>query len=119
MEEVEILEKVEIEDKNRYEESIKAFADTLGERISSLKDKAHEVEQSARSSYNEKIELMNEKRKSLMNHYKDIRETSEARWNEIKHDTSDRVDEIKHETNKAYTGIKNGFSYLFETLKNA
>ena len=66
MEDVEILENVNIDNKNKYEESIKAFADKLEEKINHLKEKKQEVEQSARDSFNEKIELLKKKRQYLL-----------------------------------------------------
>ncbi|WP_425391946.1 hypothetical protein [Ekhidna sp.] len=60
-----ILNEAEIDHKNKYEESIKAFADKLEEKIEFLKGKASEVESSAKESYDNRIELLKEKKEAF------------------------------------------------------
>ncbi|MEQ9467364.1 MAG: hypothetical protein RLN88_08125 [Ekhidna sp.] len=118
MKEVKILEEANVDEKNKYEESIKAFADKLEERIDYLKGKASDVETSAKESYHKKIDQLKEKKEEFLRQYENIKETSEGKWEEIKGEVSLKVDKIKGETETAYTGIRSGFSYLFDKFKN-
>ena len=118
MDEAKILDEANIDHKNKYEESIKTFADKLEEKINFLKGKAGEVEQSAKVTYHNRVELLKEKKEALTDHYEKIKETSESKWNDVKSEASKKVNEVKAETETAYTGIRDGFSYLFDKLKN-
>lgn len=118
MEEAKILDEANIDHKNKYEESIKAFADKLEEKINFLKGKANDVEESAKDTYHNRIELLKEKREALTKEYEKIRNTGESMWSEIKGEVSEKVKEIREETETAYTGIRDGFAYLFGKFKN-
>ncbi|WP_420575365.1 hypothetical protein [Ekhidna sp.] len=118
MEEAKILDEANIDHKNKYEEAIKTFADKLEEKINFLKGKADKVEHSAKDTYNERIELLKQKREALSKEYEKVKNTGENKWQEIKGEASEKVKEIRTETETAYTGIRDGFSYLFGKFKN-
>lgn len=107
------------ENKNKYEERIKEFADNLQASITQLKDKAKEVKDSATDTYSEKVEALDQKRNDLMEEYHKIKGTGEEKWHQIKEDSKKKIDSIRDETRTAYTGIRDGFSYLFKTLKES
>ncbi len=117
MDEARILNEIDIDHKNKYEESIKAFADGLENRITQLKDKANDVEQTTREKYHEQIEKLKSKKEALLEQYQEIKETGEDRWNDVKSDVSKKVHHIKSESEEAYTGIRDGFAYLFDKFK--
>ncbi|SNS84552.1 hypothetical protein SAMN05421640_1489 [Ekhidna lutea] len=118
MEELNIINEAYINQKNKYEESIKTFADKLEEKINFLKEKASDVEQSARVTYENRVDLLKQKKDEALDHYQKIRETSESKWSEVKGEASAKINDLKDETETAYTGIKNGFSYLFDKFKS-
>ena len=118
MEDANILEKVETENKNKYEESIKSFADKLEEQINFLKDKKDQVEESAKESYNERVNFLKEKMDGLIDQYKKVEASSEEAWKNMRDETASTVDSIREEANTAYTGVKDGFGYLFDKFKS-
>lgn len=119
MRDEQILEDLNIESKNKYEESIKTFADQLASQITMMKTKVDEVEHSARDKYHEKIDQLTAKKEAMMQQYDLIKETSEEKWDAIKDEKAAKVDSIKEETQRMYTGIKDGFNYLFDAIKKA
>ena len=118
MEEAKILDEANIDHKNKYEEAIKSFADKLEEKIDFLKGKANDVEESAKDTYHNRIEILKEKREALIKEYEKVKNTGESKWNDIKGEASEKIREIREESENAYIGIRDGFAYLFGKFKN-
>ena len=54
---------IRIEDKNKYEDTIKGWVDAVDQRINVLREQAASVEQSAKADFQERINQMQTRRK--------------------------------------------------------
>lgn len=105
-------------DKNKYEESIKAFVDDLDKKLHLLREKKSEVDATVEELFQAKIDYLTQKRELLNERMQLIRATSTEKWEETFSTVDAELKKIVTEAETAYIGIKKGFGYLFEKFKS-